>query len=65
VAPSLLLSLAKNMISLIDSDKPDDLAELMFNRLKTQSSNDFARADNFIDSEAYKMVEQNLGLKFE
>lgn len=60
VAPSLLLSLARNMVLLIDSDNPTELAELMFNRLKTSSSNEFVRADAFIESEAYKMVKQNL-----
>ncbi len=62
VAASFLLSFAHDMIKLIDAEDPKALATLMYNRLKTNSANDFQRADDFLESQAYEMVRRNLNL---
>ena len=65
LAASFLLTFAKKMTMLIDENNPKELARLMFDNLKTTTANDFVRTENFYESEAYKMIEQKLGLKFQ
>lgn len=62
VAASFLLSFAKEMLTLIDQDNPEELAKLMYNKLKTTTANDFNRTEIFFESAAYDMVRKNLGL---
>lgn len=64
VASSALLSFAKEMVRLIDSQEatPKELAEYMFKTLKTSSANDINITEDFIESQSYRMVEENLKL---
>lgn len=63
VAASFLLSFTKQMIQLIDEDNPEELAKLMYNKLKTSTANEFKRTEDFLESAAYDMVLKNLKLK--
>lgn len=64
VASSSLLSFARDIMALIDQNvQPSQLADLMYKRLKTSSANDFKRAENFLESEAYEWVKENLKIK--
>ena len=42
--------------------KPKQLATIIYNSLKTSSTNEIAKTDKFIESKAYKMVVKNLKL---
>jgi hypothetical protein len=41
---------------------PRALAKMIFNALKTSSSNEINRTENFVETEAYEMVRRNLNL---
>ena len=42
--------------------KPKQLATIIYNSLKTSSTNEIAKTDKFIESKAYEMVVKNLKL---
>lgn len=64
LALSRLLSLVTRMINQTEKArfKPKQLAKLMYNSLKTTSSNNVEQSGKFIESEAYNMVRKNLKL---
>jgi len=42
--------------------KPKSLANIMYKSLKTTSSNDVAKSESFMETEAYNTVRKNLNL---
>lgn len=66
LALNRLLSLLIRIIRKTESTrfKPKQLAQMMYNSLKTTSANDIARTENFIESKAYEMVLKNLKLSY-
>lgn len=64
VASTSLLAFAKKMLQLINEDaSPKELAELMFQQLKTSSANEIDMTEKFLEQKGYELVEQNLKLK--
>ncbi len=43
--------------------KPETLAKMMYNSLKTSSVNEIAKTENFLESATYEMVKERLGIK--
>ena len=66
LALNRLLSLLTRMIHKTESSrfKPKQLAQMMYNSLKTTSANDIVRTENFMESKAYEMVLKNLKLSY-
>lgn len=59
-----LSSLINRMINQMSKEKvnPRTLAKIIFNALKTSSSNEINRTENFIETETYEMIKRNLNL---
>lgn len=66
LALNRLLSLLTRIIRKTESArfKPKQLAQMMYNSLKTTSANQTARTENFLESKAYDMVLRNLKLNY-
>lgn len=64
VATSSLLKFAIKMRDLIDNeeDQPEELARVMYNKLKTTSANEISNTKKFFEEGAYNYVEENLKL---
>lgn len=64
VATSSLLNFAVKMRDLIDNEEaqPEELARVMYNRLKTTSANEISNTEKFFEEGAYNYVEENLKL---
>lgn len=64
VATSSLLNFAIKMRDLIDNEEaqPEELARVMYNRLKTTSANEISNTEKFFEEGAYNYVEENLKL---
>lgn len=66
LALTRLLSLISRIIKKTESSRfrPKQLANIIYNALKTSSSNEIQKTESFLTDAAYRMVEKNLGLKF-
>lgn len=63
VAMTSLLKFAKAMVKLIEEDaSPNELANVMYDNLKTSSANEISNTNAFFEKKVYQFVEKNLKL---